>query len=225
MESRRPPLTSTQRIRPPTSPPRGSNARSVPGASSRCCGTDKLAACPGLMRITWLPRWRSLTHPAFWKIRTARSPETEGKAAIYAGTSTSRTSIVRGMPRAARVSRHPAMASRMLSSASASVRPCEMQPGMEGHSATSMPVSSGSSVTSSFILEFYCTLLPTRRWALAAAARLVSGLRCDCAVTSEACSGISVRRRIPTGLKHDHLDPTGLNRTGSPRVRFPLALP
>ena len=26
------------------------------------------------MRMTWLPRWRSLTHPAFWKTRTARSP-------------------------------------------------------------------------------------------------------------------------------------------------------
>ena len=52
------------------------------------------------------------------------------------------------------------MASRMLSKASASVRPWEMQPGMEGHSATSMPVSSGSSVTSSFILGFYCTRPP-----------------------------------------------------------------
>ena len=96
------------------------------------------------------------------KTRTARSPEREGKAAIYAGTSTSRTSIVRGMPRAARVSRHPAMASRMLSRASASVRPWEMQPGMEGHSATSMPVSSGSSITSSFIRGFYSTLLAPR---------------------------------------------------------------
>jgi hypothetical protein len=36
-----------------------------------------------------------------------------------------------------------------------------MQPGMEGHSATSTPVSSGSSVTSSFILEFYGALPPT----------------------------------------------------------------
>ena len=73
-------------------------ARSVPGAISRCCGTDKLAACPALMRMTWLPRWRSMTHPAFWKTRTAAAPEMEGKAAIYAGTSTSRTSIVNGMP-------------------------------------------------------------------------------------------------------------------------------
>jgi hypothetical protein len=39
-----------------------------------------------------------LIQPAFWKTRTTRSPETEGRAAIYAGTSTSRTSIVRGMP-------------------------------------------------------------------------------------------------------------------------------
>src|SRR5437016_2659901 len=55
------------------------------------------------------------------------------------------------------------MASRMFSRASVSVRPWDMQPGIEGHSATSMPVSSGSSVTSSFILGFYytnCTLLP-----------------------------------------------------------------
>ncbi len=51
------------------------------------------------------------------------------------------------------------MASRMLSRASASVRPWEMQPGMEGHSVTIMPVSSGSRVTSSFILGFYSTLL------------------------------------------------------------------
>ena len=43
----------------------------------------------------------------------------------------------------------------------ASVRPWEMQPGMEGHSATNMPVSSGSSVTSSFILGFYSMLIPT----------------------------------------------------------------
>jgi hypothetical protein len=41
------------------------NARSVPGATTRCWGTDRLAACPGLMRMTWLPRWRSLLHPAF----------------------------------------------------------------------------------------------------------------------------------------------------------------
>jgi hypothetical protein len=41
---------------------------------------------------------------------------------IYAGTSTSRTSMVRGIPLAARASKQPAMASRMLSRASASVR-------------------------------------------------------------------------------------------------------
>ena len=51
------------------------------------------------------------------------------------------------------------MASRMLSRASASVRPWEMQPGMDGHSATNMPVPSGSSVTSNFIVGFYSTLL------------------------------------------------------------------
>src|SRR5579872_3137718 len=63
--------------------------------------------------------------------------------------------MVGGIPSAARVARHPAMASRILSRASASVRPWETQPGIAGHSATSMPVSSGSSVTRSFILRSY----------------------------------------------------------------------
>jgi hypothetical protein len=63
--------------------------------------------------------------------------------------------MVRGMLFADRARRHPTIASRMFSSASASVRPCDIQPGIAGHSATIMPVSSGSSVTSSFILESY----------------------------------------------------------------------
>ena len=56
--------------------------RSVPGANSRCWGMDKLAGCPGLIKMTWLPCCRSLRHPAFCKARTACSPETEGSAAI-----------------------------------------------------------------------------------------------------------------------------------------------
>jgi hypothetical protein len=55
--------------------------RRVPGASSRCCGIDRLAACPGLIRMTWLPCWRSLIQPALANARTARAPETEGSAA------------------------------------------------------------------------------------------------------------------------------------------------
>src|ERR1035437_5990836 len=43
------------------------------------------------------------------------------------------------------------MASRIFSRASASVRPWETQPGIAGHSATSMPVSSGSSVKASYL--------------------------------------------------------------------------
>ena len=41
------------------------NDRSVPGANSRCWGMDKLAGCPGLIKITWLPCCLSLPHPAF----------------------------------------------------------------------------------------------------------------------------------------------------------------
>src|ERR1700682_2790277 len=58
------------------------NERGVHGAKSRCNGTDKLAGLPDLIKITWLPCCRSLTHPAFWKARTARSPETEGSAPL-----------------------------------------------------------------------------------------------------------------------------------------------
>jgi hypothetical protein len=67
-------------------------------------------------------------------------------------TSTSRTEIVSGMLFAARASRHAAIASRMFSTASASVRPCETHPGIAGHSATIIPVSSDSRVTRSFML-------------------------------------------------------------------------
>lgn len=46
-----------------------------------------------------------------------------------------------------------AMASRMFANASASVLPWETQPGIAGHSATTIPVSSGSSVTRNVILS------------------------------------------------------------------------
>jgi hypothetical protein len=54
-------------------------------------------------------------------------------------------------PLAARASTQAAIASRMFASASSSVRPCETQPGIAGHSATTMPVSSRSRVTTSLI--------------------------------------------------------------------------
>jgi hypothetical protein len=41
------------------------NERSVPGATSRCCGTDRLAGFPGFTRMTWLPCCRSSIQPAF----------------------------------------------------------------------------------------------------------------------------------------------------------------
>ena len=52
------------------------NARSVPGAISRCCGTDKLAACPGLMRITWLPRFAISSPARFQEDSRCPLPET-----------------------------------------------------------------------------------------------------------------------------------------------------
>src|SRR5450432_683443 len=63
--------------------------------------------------------------------------------------------MVRGIPLAARASRQPEIASRMFSRASVSVLPCDTQPGIAGHSATIMPVSSGSNVTRSSILRSY----------------------------------------------------------------------
>ena len=55
------------------------------------------------------------------------------------------------MPLAARASTQAAIASRMFAMASSSVRPWDTQPGMAGHSATIMPVSSRSNVTTSLI--------------------------------------------------------------------------
>ena len=63
--------------------------------------------------------------------------------------------LVSGIRLAERASKQPAIASRMLSRASTSVRPCETHPWIAGHSATIIPFSSGSSVTSSFILKSY----------------------------------------------------------------------
>src|SRR6185369_7911951 len=79
-------------------------------------------------------------------------PGNRGQARHLTRTSTSRTAMVRGIPFADRASRQPAIASRMFSRASASVRPCDTHPGIAGHSATITPVSSGSNVTRSFIL-------------------------------------------------------------------------
>src|ERR1039458_1839409 len=40
-------------------PRRPDQRRSVPGASSRCWGMDRLAGFPGLIKMTWLPCCRS----------------------------------------------------------------------------------------------------------------------------------------------------------------------
>ena len=82
-------------------------------------------------------------------------PGNRGQHSHQTGTSISRTSMVRGIPLADRASRQPAIASRMFSRASASVLPCDMHPGIAGHSATIIPVSSGSNVTRSFIIGSY----------------------------------------------------------------------
>src|SRR5687768_16295604 len=66
----------------------------------------------------------------------------DGKLRHQRATSTSRVATVSGMPLAARASRQPSIASRMFRSASSSVFPCETHPGIAGHSATIMPVSS-----------------------------------------------------------------------------------
>ena len=97
-----------------------------------------------------MPRCRSPIQPSRSNALTARSQDRR-KRRHQTGTSTSRTAIVNGIPFAARASRHPAIASRMFSIASSSVRPCDTHPGIAGHSATSIPVSSGSNVTRSFI--------------------------------------------------------------------------
>ena len=57
------------------------------------------------------------------------------------------------MPASARASKQAAIASFMLANASSSVRHCDTQPGIAGHSATNMPVSSRSIVTTSFIVS------------------------------------------------------------------------
>src|ERR1700744_801713 len=64
------------------------------------------------------------------------------------------------MPSARRTSMQPWMASLMLAMASSSVLPCETHPGMAGHSAMIMPVSSRWNVTTRFT---NCSLHPDRR--------------------------------------------------------------
>ena len=56
--------------------------RNVPGANSRCCGTDKLAMWPCLSMTTWLPRWRSTCQPARENAFTALAPEMTGSLGI-----------------------------------------------------------------------------------------------------------------------------------------------
>ncbi len=63
---------------------------------------------------------------------------------------------------AARASRQPSTASRIFTRAASSVLPCETQPGIAGHSATTIPVSSTWSVTRSFISVVCCKDIRTR---------------------------------------------------------------
>ena len=187
------------------------SARSVPGAISRCCGTGKLAECPGLMRTTWLPRWRSLTHPALWKIRTARSPETEGKAAIsswnlnFADFNRQRHAMSRARFETPSnsladylVPRPPCVPARCSLEWKGTLRRA-----CRSHRAPASQAASYLNSTAAY-LRRAGGLSQQRRGPC-------PELRCDCAVTSEACSGISARRRIPTGLKHGHLNPTELS--------------
>ena len=79
-------------------------------------------------------------------------PGNGGHGRHQMGTSTARTSTIGGIPLAARAARQPEIASRMCARASVSVLPCDTHPGIAGHSATIMPVSSGSNVTRGFIV-------------------------------------------------------------------------
>src|ERR1017187_3921526 len=68
-----------------------------------------------------------------------------------------------GSPCFLRLARYPVMASLMLTSASARVLPCEMQPGSEGHSATNTPSSSASITTRYFMPQFEVVDLESQR--------------------------------------------------------------
>src|SRR5664279_2773190 len=94
-------------------------------------------------------------------------PEITGRGGTQAATVTVATSYPSGrlQPSAARHSSVKATASRMLASASSRERPCEMQPGISGHSATMNPSSpgrriTGSSRTGSLYVEDQVPLLP-----------------------------------------------------------------
>ena len=51
------------------------SARSVPGASSACCGTVRLTRTPSRVITTWLPTWPRIVQPSFRNALTASLPE------------------------------------------------------------------------------------------------------------------------------------------------------
>src|SRR5436309_9751456 len=67
--------------------------------------------------------------------------------------------MVKGRPFSARTSRHRAIASLILSTASVLVLPWLTHPGMEGHSAIQTPSSSRSSVTLNLMVNLRTQML------------------------------------------------------------------
>lgn len=107
-------------------PARPSSALSVPRATYSWSGTDRVAVCPGLVRIMWLPRRRATFQPKRSKARTTSEGFNSGRGGIeliQTGTSSCRTSMVRGRPCSRRTARHSRIASRMFCSASSRVLP------------------------------------------------------------------------------------------------------
>jgi hypothetical protein len=95
---------------------------------------------------------RAIFQPSASKILTTSRPLSAGRIAIQIVTSICRVSMVSGKPRSAWTSRHSAIASRMLASASSRVEPWLTQPGIAGHSEIQIPSSSRSSVAMNFII-------------------------------------------------------------------------
>lgn len=119
-------------------------ALKVPRSSSSCIGTVS-GERPGHSRRTWLPRWRTFTYPRRDRAAMHCRAEIRGGAGTpgQAATVTSTSSPLGSSPD----SRHSAMASRMLASASSRVLPCETHPDKTGHSATIQPSSPGRRTT------------------------------------------------------------------------------
>src|SRR6266852_1281964 len=105
-------------------------------------GTDNVATCDNVAALlaSHFPteRFESLNDLA---------PSYRGKLGHQALTSTWQVSVVKGRPRSARTSRQSLIASRTFFRAFCLVEPWLTHPGIEGHSATQMPSSSRSMVT------------------------------------------------------------------------------